>query len=59
MAKGLECEVRPERDRRSRKVVFLSYCLLNQNTKVYGIAIYAGAVVELVKAILDEGLGMV
>jgi len=59
MAESLECVVRLRDDRRGRRVIFLSHCLLNQNTKVYGIAMYPGAVVELVRLALDEGWGIV
>lgn len=46
-------------DRRSRKVVFLSHCLLNENTRYLGGACRAGAVQEVVQACLDGGLGIV
>lgn len=46
-------------DRRSRKVVFLSHCLLNENTRYLGGACRAGAIREVVQACLDGGLGIV
>lgn len=46
-------------DRRGRRVVFLSHCLLNENTRYPGGACRAGAVHEVVQACLDGGVGMV
>jgi predicted secreted protein len=46
-------------DRRSRKVVFLSHCLLNENTRYLGGACRAGAIPEVLRACLDAGLGIV
>jgi predicted secreted protein len=46
-------------DKRSRKVVFLSHCLLNENTRYLGGACRAGAIGEVVQACLDGGIGIV
>ena len=46
-------------DQRSRKVVFLSHCLLNENTRYLGGACRCGAVRELVQSCLDNGFGIV
>jgi predicted secreted protein len=46
-------------DQRSRRVVFLSHCLLNENTRYLGGACRCGAVGEVVQACLDGGLGIV
>jgi predicted secreted protein len=46
-------------DERSRKVVFLSHCLLNENTRYLGGACRAGAIREVVQACLDGGIGIV
>jgi predicted secreted protein len=46
-------------DQRGRRVVFLSHCLLNENTRYLGGACQAGAVREVVQACLDAGLGIV
>lgn len=46
-------------DKRSRRIVFLSHCLLNENTRYLGGACRPGAVRELVQACLDSGLGIV
>lgn len=47
------------RDHRSRKVVFLSHCLLNENTRYLSGAGRAGGVVEIVRAYLENGIGIV
>jgi hypothetical protein len=47
------------RDRRSRRVVFLSHCLLNENTRYLGGANHRGAIESVVRACLDANLGMV
>jgi predicted secreted protein len=46
-------------DQRSRKVVFLSHCLLNANTRYLGGAGRRGSVAEIVQPCLEEGIGMV
>ncbi len=46
------------KDARSGKVLFLSHCFLNQNSKVRGIATYAGAVRPLVELLLEQEVGM-
>jgi predicted secreted protein len=46
-------------DQRSRKVTFLSHCLLKENTRYLGVACRGGAIRELVEACLDNGLGIV
>jgi predicted secreted protein len=46
-------------DQRSRKIVFLSHCLLNENTRYLGGACRCGAVREVVQACLDNELGIV
>lgn len=46
-------------DRRSKRVVFLSHCLLNQNTRYLGGACERGAVPPVVRECLDRGYGMV
>lgn len=47
------------RDARSRRVVFLSHCLLNENTRYPGGATRRGAVCEVARACLDHGVGIV
>lgn len=47
------------RDRRSRHVVFLSHCVLNENTRYLGGACRHCCVREVVERCMDRGLGMV
>lgn len=46
------------RDERSKRVVFVSHCLLNENTRYLGGAFRPGGVAELVGELLDEGVGI-
>jgi predicted secreted protein len=46
-------------DSRSRRVVFLSHCLLNENTRYLGGACRGGGVRELVVPLIDAGIGIV
>jgi predicted secreted protein len=46
-------------DQRGKQVVFLSHCLLNENTRYLGGACRAGGVAEILHACLDRGLGIV
>jgi uncharacterized protein YbbK (DUF523 family) len=46
-------------DRRGRRVVFLSHCLLNENCRYLGGACRTACVSELVQQCLDEELGMI
>jgi predicted secreted protein len=45
-------------DARGGKIMFVSHCILNQNAKVRGIAIYPGAVRPIVELLLDHGVGI-
>jgi hypothetical protein len=47
------------RDRRSGRVIFLSHCLLNENTRYLGGACRPGCVREVVDRCLDADLGVV
>jgi predicted secreted protein len=47
------------RDRRSKQVVFLSHCLLNENTRYLGGACRRGCVREVVRQCLDQDIGIV
>ncbi|MDK2463435.1 MAG: hypothetical protein QI223_01485 [Candidatus Korarchaeota archaeon] len=49
----------PARDLRSKRVILLAHCLLNQNSVVFGKARRPGPVGELVKLLVDAGVGMV
>jgi predicted secreted protein len=46
-------------DERGRRVIFVAHCLLNENTRYLGGARRAGAVSEVVRPILDQGIGIV
>ena len=46
-------------DKRSRRVIFLPHCLLNENTRYLGGACRAGAVEEIVQPCLEAGLGII
>lgn len=46
------------RDARSRRVVLVSHCLLNQNTRYAGGASRPGAVTEFVDEVMDAGYGI-
>jgi hypothetical protein len=46
-------------DQRSRQVVFLSHCLLNENTRYLGGACRAGCIPELVQQCNAADLGIV
>lgn len=45
-------------DKRGKRIVVLAHCILNQNAKLDRCAHCAGAVTELVRVLLDEGIGM-
>lgn len=45
-------------DRRSKKVMLVAHCVLNQNAKIDGCAFYAGAMRETAQLLLDSGLGI-
>ena len=46
------------RDDRGGRVVFVSHCLLNENTRYLGGAFRPGAVSELVHELVDHGVGI-
>lgn len=46
------------RDARSRRVVLVSHCLLNENTRYAGGASRPGAVIELVDELMSTGAGI-
>jgi predicted secreted protein len=47
------------RDERSRKVAFVSHCILNENTRYLGGASRKGAIEEIVQQLQREGIGIV
>ena len=46
------------KDERSKRVIFVSHCLLNENTRYLGGAFRRGCVDELVDFFQQEGLGI-
>jgi predicted secreted protein len=55
---GLELLSRRLADERSREVVFVSHCLLNENTRYLGGAFHPGVVPEVVEAVRRRGAGI-
>lgn len=47
------------RDARSKRVLFVSHCILNENTRYLGGAFAKGAVPGLLSRVLDDGIGIV
>ncbi len=46
-------------DARSKKVVFLSHCLLNENTRYLGGACRLGCIEEILNSCLERGIGII
>jgi len=46
-------------DSRSRKVIFLAHCILNQNSVVLGLAKRPAAFQEVVTYLIDRGIGII
>jgi predicted secreted protein len=46
-------------DRRSKRVVLVAHCVLNQNVKLDACAHYPGAIEELAAELVRRGLGIV
>ncbi|MGM0420739.1 MAG: hypothetical protein ACQEQG_07045 [Bacillota bacterium] len=46
-------------DNRKRKVVFLTHCFLNTNTRFPGGCAYEGATTPLIKLLLESGVGII
>jgi predicted secreted protein len=46
-------------DARSKKVILVSHCILNQNAKIDRCAHYPGAMREVTQALLDAGVGFI
>jgi predicted secreted protein len=45
-------------DKRSKKIIVVSHCIINQNSKVYGLASYPAVNISLVKFFIDNDLGI-
>jgi predicted secreted protein len=46
-------------DARSKKVILVAHCILNQNAKIDRCAHYPGAMREITQALLDAGIGII
>jgi len=46
-------------DKRSRKIVVVAHCILNQNSRVLGIAYYPGMINEIVDLLRTYGVGVI
>lgn len=46
-------------DERSNRVIFLSHCILNENTRYFGGAFRKGAVEEVVTELVEKGVGLI
>lgn len=47
------------KDQRSNKVIFVSHCILNENTRYFGGAFRKGAMREVLTKLHDQGIGIV
>lgn len=47
------------RDKRGRKIVVVAHCVLNQNSRVQGIAYYAGMINEIVDVLRKFEVGVI
>ncbi len=45
-------------DKRGKRIVYLSQCILNQNLRFPGIAVESGAIAELLIPIIKNGIGI-
>jgi len=46
-------------DKRSRKVIFVSHCVLNQDAKLDACAHYPGAIKEVTELLVEAGAGII
>lgn len=46
-------------DARSKKIIFVAHCLLNQNSISDGTAEYTGSVQDIIRLIIDSNIGIV
>ena len=46
-------------DKRSKRVLLVAHCVLNQNAKIDRCAHYLGAIKEIAQTLLDSGVGIV
>ena len=45
-------------DKRGKKIIYLSNCLLNQNLRFPGIAVESGAITDLLSILTENGIGI-
>jgi predicted secreted protein len=46
-------------DARSKKIIFIAHCMLNQNSVSDGTAEYPGSIQEIIRFIIDSNIGIV
>ncbi len=46
-------------DARSRRIIFLTHCYLNQNAKVQGIANFPGVITPVIERLMAHGIGII
>jgi predicted secreted protein len=46
-------------DKRSKKIIFVAHCILNQNSKLDGCAHFSGAIDPVVQILVDAGIGII
>ena len=46
-------------DPRSKKIILVAHCILNQNSISDGTAVYPGSIQEILKLIIDSNIGIV
>ena len=46
-------------DQRSKKVILMLHCLLNQNARIDGCGYFPGAMGEAARAVVDSGVGVI
>jgi predicted secreted protein len=51
--------LRPFEDKRSKRIVLVAHCVLNQNAKIDGCAHYPGVMREVAEALIESGCGIV
>lgn len=45
--------------KRSKKIVILSHCILNANSKIYGVCQYQGNIKSVISKYLEENVGII
>jgi len=47
------------KDKRSKKIAIVAHCILNQNSRVFGLAERSGAIAEIVEFLMFNDMGIV